>query len=131
MSEENVDIVRRAYDAYLNGDVERSLAYFAPNVTVDFSVRVDTAVGTGREELARIVSSWISAWDGYREELEEIRDLGDAVCVVATQYGRGKASGLELDNRFAGLYEVHDGLITRVRMYRSRDDALEAAGLSE
>mgnify|MGYP001130969543 CR=1 FL=1 len=50
---------------------------------------------------------------------------------AATQRGRGKGSGVELENRFAGLYEIHDGQITRVRMYMDLESALEAAKTSE
>ena len=115
------------YEAYLGGNAEVALAYFHPEVEVDFSVRVDAARGKGRDELARIVASWIGTWDGYLEEIDEIRDLGDTVCVVATQRGRGKGSGVELANQFASLYEIRDGLITRITMYAGLDEALEAA----
>jgi len=131
MPEENVEIVLRMYEAYLAGDADRALAYYDPNVEADFSVRGDTGVRQGREALAEIVSSWVGTWDDYSERIEEVRDLGDTVCVIATQTGRGKGSGLEVDNRFAGLYEVKDGLITRITMYGSPEEALEAAGLSE
>ena len=119
------------YEAYLGGNVEAALAYFHPEVEVDFSVRVDAARGKGRDELARIVASWIGAWDGYLEEIDEILDLGDIVCIVATQRGRGKGSGVELANQFAGLYEIRDGLITRITMYAGRDEALAAVPASD
>jgi ketosteroid isomerase-like protein len=131
MSQENVEIVVRMYEAYLAGDADRALAYCDPNIEADFSIRGDTGVRQGREALAEIVASWVGTWDDYSERIEEVRDLGDTVCVIATQRGRGKGSGLEVDNRFAGLYEVKDGLITRVTMYEGPDKALEAAGLSE
>ena len=131
MSRENVELVRRMYDAYLRGDAEGALEFFHPDVELDFSVRVDTSTGRGREDLARIVGSWAASWDGYREEIDEILDLGSEVCVAATQRGRGKGSGVELENRFAGLYEIHDGQITRVRMYMDLQTALEAARASE
>jgi ketosteroid isomerase-like protein len=130
MSRENVELVRRMYEAYLGGNVEMALAYFHPEVDVDFSVRVDTARGKGRDELARIVASWIGAWDGYMEEIDEILDLGDIVCVVATQRGRGKGSGVELANQFASLYEVRNGLITRITMFMDVDEAVAAARAS-
>jgi ketosteroid isomerase-like protein len=131
MSEENVEIVRRMYEAYIRGDADRSLEHFHPDVVADFSVRVDTGISRGREQLAKVVSSWMGAWDQYLEEMNEIRDLGDSILVVSTQRGRGKGSGVELSNQFASLYEVEGGLITRVTMYATRADALEAAGLSQ
>lgn len=131
MSRENVEVVSRMYEAYLGGEAERALAFFHPDVEADFSVRVDAGVGRGRDELARVVTSWIGTWDEYTEEINEIRDLGNRVCIAATQRGRGKGSGAVLEQRFASLYEVRGGLITRVTMYTSLESALESAGASE
>jgi ketosteroid isomerase-like protein len=131
MSRENVELVRRMYDTYLSGDAEGALEYFHPDVEVDFSVRVDAARGRGRDELARIVGSWGAAWDGYTEEIEEIIDLGDKVCLAATQRGRGKGSGAELEQRFASLYGIEAGQITSIAIFMDLDAALEAAKVSE
>ena len=131
MSQENVQIVRRMYDAYLAGDADRAMAFFHPDVRADFTVRGDTGVRQGREALSEIVATWVGTWDDYTERIDEVRDLGDKVCVIATQSGRGKGSGVALENEFAQLYEVEDGLITSVTLYMSPADALESAGLSE
>jgi ketosteroid isomerase-like protein len=131
MSRENVELVRRMYDAYLSGDAEGALAYFHPEVEVDFTVRIDTSVGRGREDLARIVETWVGTWDGYAEEVDDIVDLGDKVCLVGTQRGRGKGSGVELEDQFAGLYELRDGQITRITMFMDVEDALDAARQSD
>jgi ketosteroid isomerase-like protein len=132
MSEENVEVVRRMFEAYLAGDAEQTLACFHPDVVADFRVRGDTRVQHGREALAELVATWVDAWDDYSERLDEIRDLGDdKVLVIATQSGRGKGSGLELTTQYAQLYEVRDGQITTAALYTSPAEALEAAGLSE
>ena len=94
MSQENVEIVRRMYEAFHGGDADRALGYFDPEVVVDASRRLDGGTGTGREELAAIVSQWLGAWDEWHEEIEEMRDFGDRVLLVSTQHGRGKGSGL-------------------------------------
>ena len=131
MSRENVKLVRQMYDTYLSGDAEGSLAYFSPDVEADFSARVDAGVATGREELARVVTAWVATWDDYQEEIEEIHDLGDKICIASTQRGRGKGSGAQLTQRFASLYEIEEGVITRVTMYRDVESALKAAKASE
>ena len=58
-------------------------------------------------------------------------DLGSQVCVVSTQHGRGKGSGIETQYRYAVLYEVRGQQITRMTLYPGRAEALEAVGLSE
>jgi ketosteroid isomerase-like protein len=131
VSEENVEIVREMYEAFHGGDLERALTYFDDDVVADFSIRVDSAVGRGREELREIVAGWVSTWDEYREEIDEIRDLGDRVFVAATQHGRGKGSGIELETQYGWLYAVEDGRITTITAYDSPAAALKAAGVSE
>ena len=131
MSEENVRIVMQMYEAYLAGDVDQALAYFHPDVAADFSVRGDTAPTEGRNALSETVATWVSTWDDYSERITDVRDTGNTVCVIATQTGRGKGSGVEIENTWGQLYTVQNGLITSVTMYASPTEALEAAGLSE
>ena len=132
MSEDNAEIVRSMYDAFRSGDVSGALSHFDPNVLVDTgNARPDLSVGKGREYLAATVSSWAAAWEGWREEIAEIRDLGSRILVVSVQYGRGKGSGIEVELRYAILYDIAGEAITSVRMYGTVAEALEAAGLSE
>jgi ketosteroid isomerase-like protein len=68
-------------------------------------------------------------FDDWREEIEDMHDFGDHVCVVAVQSGRGKDSRLETQTRYAVLYEVHDTAITRMTLYRDPAEGLKAARL--
>ena len=131
MSQENVAVVRRMYDAFQSGDAEGAVGHFAPDVEVDASARPDGAAGTGHEALGRIVGSWVSTFDEWSERLEEVRDLGDHVLVSATQRGRGKGSGVEIENRYAVLYRVEDGRISAMTLYSGVAAALEALGRRE
>ena len=123
--------MRRMYEAYLTGDVNRALAYFHPEVAADFSIRGDANPTTGREALGETVATWVNTFDDYSEQIEGIHDAGDSVCVDATQRGRGKGSGVEIGNRWGQLYTIENGLITSVTMYDTPAQALKAAGLSE
>jgi ketosteroid isomerase-like protein len=131
MSHENVGIVRRMLDAFHGGDAEGTLTDFDPEVVIDATSRVDGRVGHGREELAAIIGQWVGAFDEWREEIEEMRGLGRLVCVVATQYARGKGSGIEVETRYAVLYEVQGDKIIRMTLYPDPAKALEAAGLRD
>jgi ketosteroid isomerase-like protein len=131
MSQENVVVVRRMYEAFHSGDAEGALAHFDPDVVIDATMRVDAGIGRGREELYAIVGRWLGAFDEWREEIEEMRDLGSQVCVVSTQHGRGKGSGIEAKTRYAVLYEVRGNRITRMTLYSDPAEALEAVGLAE
>src|SRR3954447_12332849 len=131
MSQENLEVVRRMYAAFDRGDGDSALAAFDADVVIDASHRVDGRIGHGREEMATILAEWLGAWEDWREDVEDIRDLGDHVLVISTQRGRGKGSGVEFENRFGMLYEVRDGAIVRWTVYDDPAKALEAAGLSE
>jgi ketosteroid isomerase-like protein len=132
MSKENVEIVRRMYDAFHAGDVNGALSQFATDVLVDTgNARPDQTVGKGREYLASLVSEWAATFEGWHDEVAEMRDLGGEVLVLSVQRGRGRGSGAEVELRYAILYGVADGAITRVRMYGTVTEAVEAAGLSE
>jgi ketosteroid isomerase-like protein len=132
MSEENVEVVRRMYNAFHSGDADGALAHFDPEVVVDASkARPDGGRGQGREQLNVIVAAWMGTWDEWHEEIEEMRDLGSQVLVLSVQRGRGKGSGVEVEARYALLYDVHGGKITRLVMYADQAQALEAAGLRE
>jgi ketosteroid isomerase-like protein len=131
MSQENVEVVSRMYEAFSRGDADAALRYIDPAVVTDASHRVDGRIGHGREELTAILAEWLGTWEDWRQEVEEIRDLGDRVLVIETQRGRGKGSGIEWKGRFGMLYEVKRGRITRWTVYDDLPKALEAAGLSE
>jgi ketosteroid isomerase-like protein len=131
MSEENVEVVRRMYEAFHGGDADRALSYFAPAVVADFSRRLGGGIGHGREGLRRIITEWVGTFEGFHDEIEEIRDVGGLVYVIATQRGRGKGSGVDVETTYALLYEIDGDKITRLTGYRTTTEALEAAGLSE
>ena len=130
MSQANVVIVRRMYEAFQAGDAERALAHFDQDVLVEATGRVDTGAGRGPEAVSSLVGSWVGAFDEWSEEIEEMRDLGDQVCVVATQRGRGKETGLPVEYRYAVLYEIRGGRITHMTLHPDTETALEAAAAS-
>jgi ketosteroid isomerase-like protein len=123
MASRNVEIVRRMYAAFARGDAATALELFDPDVDVDATLRPDGARGRGREALATIIGGWIASFDDWREEVEEMRDLGDRVYVVATQRGRGKATGIEVEARYGVAYELVDGRIVSMRFDPEPPDA--------
>ena len=88
---------------------------------------MDSTIVHGREDAGRVIAEWIEAFDDWREEIHEIRDLGSQVYVVATQRGRAKQSGAEIEARYALLYRVEGPQITRITLFSTEDEALAAA----
>jgi ketosteroid isomerase-like protein len=128
MSQENLDLISKMYLAFQGGDLERALPYFDEDVVVAAPLP-DEGTGRGRDALLRIIGQWLDGFDDWREEIEQMRDCDDRVCIVAVQSGRGKDSGVETQARYAVVYEVHGAAITRMTLYRDPAEGLEAAGL--
>ena len=85
--------------------------------------------------MGEVWRDYLSAWEDYRVEVEEYRELdGERVLVLIHRQGRGKTSGLELgqmQTKSAVLFHVRDGKVTRFVVYWDRDRALADFGLEE
>jgi ketosteroid isomerase-like protein len=130
MSQENVEIVRRAFAYEIDGVGGRAEAeaIFHPDVVM---TSVFEAPFYGREAMRDDIERWASAWEDLTVTIEEIIDAGEQVVLVAHHRGRGRGSGVEVDTRFYEVYTLRDGRISRVDEFHERAEALEAAGLSE
>jgi ketosteroid isomerase-like protein len=129
-----VDVAKGAVDAYNRRDVE----VFAELMTPDFEWYASTAMAAlggdvyrGREGVERVARDRSESWEELHIVAEEFRDLGDRVLVLGRLKGRGKASGVPVDQPFAGINDFRGDRIWRVRVYLDRAVALRAAGLSE
>jgi ketosteroid isomerase-like protein len=135
MSQENVEIVRRAYAALTCGDVDVLRDLMPPDFVVDFSRRlVDPFVLRDRDEvLAFFVSELREPWDGWPSwQLEELIDKGDKVFAVIRFAARGRASGVEVDTQVANVWTFRDGKAVEFTYFgEDRTEALEAAELAE
>jgi len=132
MSQENVEIVRAMLDAFDRGDFEASLAFLDEDVEwIDPPEVPGAGVHHGRDEVRRWFVRWLGAWESYVAKAEEVIGAGDQVVVVNYERGRGKGSGVEVENRSANVFDLREGKVTRKRPFRTRTEALEAAGLSE
>lgn len=123
MSQADVELVERMLGHFHRGEAAQALECFSPDVEIDLRRRVDAGFGRGRAELARLIGEWVTSFADWREEINEVRDLGGQVVVEATQLGRGRESGVELQARYATLYEVQDGLICRITLYPDAEEA--------
>ncbi len=131
MSEENVEIVRAHLEAFRSQDAPRSFSFLDPHVVLDISrTGGDEEAIYGRDAIAQFMRRWIGTFEEYRYEVERLTDLGSGAIVAgARETGRGKGSGAPVDRSFGALYTVIDGKIARITMFRTEQDALEAAGL--
>jgi ketosteroid isomerase-like protein len=98
---------------------------------VPFGADIDD-VYRGHEGLLALWERWLEAWDEYRLEPEQLVDCGDRLIVVLRQRGRGRRSGVELDQQFAHLNTLDsNGLTNRLEIFWDPAKALGAAGVGE
>jgi ketosteroid isomerase-like protein len=130
MSQENVEIVRRAfaYEIYGVGDRAEAEAIFDPNVVIN---PADERPSYGLDAMRDDFERWASAFEELEVSAEEFIDAGDRVLVTAYHRARGRTSGIEVDARFYEVYTLRDGKVVRVDEYVERAEALEAVGLRE
>jgi ketosteroid isomerase-like protein len=132
MSQENVEGVRRAFEAFLRGEWELFLRYVDPDIEFVELPAFDTKTYHGHEGLRGAVNWWSSQWDDFHTELTQLIDANDDQVVhVVRNQGRGKLSGVEVAEEVAFLTTIRDGKATRIEMFRSVSEAIEAAGLRE
>src|SRR5215208_1348156 len=140
MSEENVEIVRRAIDEFVSADFDpraqsddEFFEVFDPGVAYDVSrTNPETQVYYGRDGVIEILEQWIHTWDDYEIEALELVD-GGADHVVSVIRERGKLSGSDawIKHTRGAVWTVRDQRITRYEEHEDRPQALEAAGLRE
>jgi ketosteroid isomerase-like protein len=105
--------------SYLDADVEWQTVFLGET-------------SRGYLETAKVWDDYLKWAEDYRVRLQEIEDLGDdQVYAVVSLTGKAKAGGTPMDARFFDVFTLRDGLIVRLEEYTDREQAIEAAGLSE
>jgi ketosteroid isomerase-like protein len=131
LSEENVQIVRNAVERF------QATGEMSPGMTVedvawhdppDFP---DAQVHIGIDGVVNALGVWADAWDDWQIEIDEFVDAGERVLVRGKQRGRGKETGVLVEQPLCLVYLMRDGKAVEVRAFFDEGQALEAAGLSK
>jgi ketosteroid isomerase-like protein len=159
MSEENVEIVRGLFDAWNRGDLDAPfreagygidsgrtppaselekfsdvLAIYDPEVEIEPTPAglLGGATYHGHEGLLKLLGEFWGQFDERRSELKEcIPASADRVITTVLHHARGKESGVEVEMWHHQVWTLRDGKVVRWQMFFNREEALEAAGLSE
>jgi ketosteroid isomerase-like protein len=131
MSQGNVELVRAVFEAFNRRDFDAALALGHDSISWRTLFSVETDVLRGKQEI-RV------AWERQIEALEvhidvvELTPLDETrVLAVGKWRGRGSESGAPAEQTAVQVFTVEDGRLRSVETYASRDEALEAVGLSE
>ncbi len=132
MSQANVEIVRRLWQAWERGDLNGMLDTLSEHVvTRAHNAMEGTTEYQGKEGYLELVTRFTSSFDDYSATAEEFIETGDHVVVRNRQTGRGETSGASTEAVYWFVYQVAEGKIVRQDYYPTEHEALEAAGLSE
>jgi ketosteroid isomerase-like protein len=133
MSRENVELVRRGYEAMRNRDLHAVLELIDPEFEGTFRIlEVEGATYRGHEGMRRFAEEVWSVFPDWHPEVVSVREVADDVLVLHVRgTGRGVGSGVEVDLTAWHIVKVRDGRVLSTRDYRTEAKALEAVGLRE
>ena len=126
----NLDLVRSIYADLERGDIDidrfcqTASEWMHPDVEFVRPDGPEVGTWTGRERVVEVMRDINSTAEDYRE-LD-----GDRVLVLNKFSGRAKKSGMQMDQKGAEVFEIHDGRVTKIVQYANRDRALADLGLT-
>lgn len=127
MSEENVELIRRIYEAWDREESARD--FIAADVEyVNPSYAVEPGTRHGRKSFSVVRDTY----EDFSVRVERLIDAGgDDVVVLGRYTASGRGSGVPLEGEHGYIWTVRDGQAVRFRWFQSHREALDAAGLPE
>lgn len=124
--QDDVERLRRAYEAFNQGGVEAFLERLAPEFQLrDRESSPDRAATRyGKEGIKQLFDSYMEAFDALRLEPQEFIDCGDQIVVALHQRVRGKGSGAEVVGNIAHVWTVRGAAPYELRIFGDKESAL-------
>jgi ketosteroid isomerase-like protein len=124
MSEENVELVRRIYEAWKQEKSARD--FIAEDIEyVNPSYAVEPGTRRGRKSF-RVIRD---TYEDFQIQVERYVDAGEEVVVLAQYKASGQGSGVPVSGEHGYVWTVRDGQAVRFQWFQSHREALEAAGI--
>jgi hypothetical protein len=133
MSQENVEIVRTAFNAFGEGDMDAVLALCDENIEITQAAELPGVSQSqrGHAGVLEAFAIWPDLWDDYRVEIVRLTDVGEHIVASTINRGRGKDSGVPVEMPFAFVFSVRAGKIVQWRLFMREEQALKAVRLEE
>jgi ketosteroid isomerase-like protein len=136
MSQENLETLQRAQEAWNAEDLDAWLAELDPeaewHTALEQALEGRGSTYRGHQGLRRAWGEYRSeAWGGLTNQIQEVRDLGDSVLVLGHLDVSGRTSGVEFSQELGQLVTFRGGKIVRTQDFLTHAEALQAAGLRE
>jgi ketosteroid isomerase-like protein len=133
MPVDNAQIVRQTFEAICSGDLDALLAFYDPEV--EFlpltGTRVESGGYAGHAGVRDYFDEAAEVWELMQPHADDLRVVGDDVIVLGGCAVRGRGSGARSDNPMAWVITLRDGKVIRHRGFATREEALDAVGLTE
>jgi ketosteroid isomerase-like protein len=136
MSQQNVEIVKRLYDAWNCRDEEELVALSDPEIEyVNSPTAVEPGTRRGTNELLAVVRmQWEMLPDG-RQEIDQVYDRGEEIIVLGRTSRRMPEGDARIEDQGLASWTIRDGKVVRAEVLgfgrAEVEKALKAAGLSE
>jgi ketosteroid isomerase-like protein len=115
------------------GALVRRPDVLVPDVEVRFEARATGGPGLSYRGIDGLIEGWrdwLTPWESFRLEVEELVDAGENVVMTARVVARTERHGVELEHRPAAVWTIEHGRIVAIRFYLEHDQAFEYAGLA-
>jgi ketosteroid isomerase-like protein len=130
MHQEDLDTLRSIFDHFAEGDFAAAVRHYDPEVEWIETRGVPGHGGfRGLPALKAGFTDWLSVWDDYRCEVEQLIDAGERAVAEVRGSGRGRMSGAETSEIFFQVWSLRGGRVVRIENHRTREQAMEAAGV--
>jgi ketosteroid isomerase-like protein len=131
MSEEDVEIVRRSFDAWNEGDVRAIRGCYTEDVVLQTPITEFGRTFEGDDPIGRWIAEMRETWAEVHWDVERIFEGDGVVVSFYRSISIGRKSGVEVVRDLTGVSRIRDGLIASETVYLDREEALKAAGLRE
>ncbi len=124
----NTDLVRPIYEEWGRGNWRPRFEVYHPHMQWGWSDEFPGLAGVFEDHAHPNprLRSWLSEWEHWRAEADEYLEVGDHVVVLATYYGRGRGSGVEIEQEGAHVFQLRQGKVVRLEIFATRERALES-----
>lgn len=129
MSESNVDLVRRMFDAFARRDLDAMVATMTEDIEflpVTANITTGGVPYRGHDGIEQYLVDVAGVWPELRIFPGDMREKDDAVVALGRVIARG--GGMILDRPTGWVFAIRDGRIARGRVYGSHEEALAALG---
>src|SRR5579862_3979776 len=131
MSQENLEVVRRAVAALNARDLDGYLACCTPDVELHIP-EVIGGVYEGPKGIRRFLTDVADAAPDFHIDIQELKAVGgDQVLAPIQTASHGRASGISMATTQTNVYDLLEGKIRRIRIFSDHQQALKAVGLAE